>query len=991
MRRILWLALLIALCLPTAHATAFCGFYVAGGDAKLFNEATQVVLMRHGNKTALSMQNNYEGPAEGFAMVVPVPQVLQKENVKTLDKSAFDKIDTLTAPRLVEYWEQDPCAPPVEELPRGMAVAKESVESEDGGEGAVKVEAQFKVGEYDIVILSATESTALDTWLKQEKYNVPDGAAPLYKPYIEGGMYFFVAKVDPQKVKYSDGKAVLSPLRFHFESEKFQLPIRLGMINSKGKQDLIVYILAKGQRYEVANYKNVFIPTNIEVRNEVREDFGSFYRALFDRTQEETDGVVVTEYSWDASTCDPCPGPTLDLQDYLSFGSYEVGADGGGWVVTRLHGRYDKDDIGEDLVFQAAEPVGGGREWRDDSGAIEQATRPSPQNMFQGRYIIRHEWSKEVNCDKPQYGIWGGPQGDDEPSVGAAPSPNTASAPTPRGAPVKLEALVGQDIPAINIKHVPNEESDAEVKPSGTNEDPVPTEPPASTCAGCASAGQGAAGQLLLLIAGLVGASARRRRTRRDARAARSAGRASVAGLVLLLGCAVTVDAAAFCGFYVAGGDAKLFNEATQVVMMRHGNKTALSMQNNYEGPAEGFAMVVPVPQVLQKENVKTLQKGLFDKIDQLTAPRLVEYWEQDPCLPLEYPEEEGGIPAPTAVDEMVKGERAVKIEAQFKVGEYDVVILSATESTALDAWLKQEKYNVPDGAGPLYKPYVEGGMYFFVAKVDPEKVTYQDGRAVLSPLRFHYESEKFQLPIRLGMINSKGKQDLIVYILAQGQRYEVANYKNVFIPTNIEVRNDVRESFGSFYRALFDRTQEETKGVVVTEYSWDASTCDPCPGPTLQAQDYLSFGSAELGASGFGWVVTRLHGRYEKDDIGEDLVFQAAPPMGGGREWRDETGAVEQGAVASSNNMFQGRYIIRHEWAGEVKCDNPTYGTWGRTKRRRSAQRRCSTEPQHRGWKRGADRKRGADQAGGAGRTGHSCDQRQARRARQGTDNGRR
>ncbi|HSN99193.1 MAG TPA: hypothetical protein VLS89_12950, partial [Candidatus Nanopelagicales bacterium] len=43
----------------TAPAEAFCGFYVAGADAKLFNNATMVVLMREGTRTVLSMQNNY--------------------------------------------------------------------------------------------------------------------------------------------------------------------------------------------------------------------------------------------------------------------------------------------------------------------------------------------------------------------------------------------------------------------------------------------------------------------------------------------------------------------------------------------------------------------------------------------------------------------------------------------------------------------------------------------------------------------------------------------------------------------------------------------------------------------------------------------------------------------------------------------------------------------------------------------------------------------
>jgi hypothetical protein len=46
---------------PPSDAAAFCGFYVSGTDTTLLNEATQVVLMREGTRTVLSMQNDYKG------------------------------------------------------------------------------------------------------------------------------------------------------------------------------------------------------------------------------------------------------------------------------------------------------------------------------------------------------------------------------------------------------------------------------------------------------------------------------------------------------------------------------------------------------------------------------------------------------------------------------------------------------------------------------------------------------------------------------------------------------------------------------------------------------------------------------------------------------------------------------------------------------------------------------------------------------------------
>src|SRR5678815_382790 len=145
---------------------------------------------------------------------------------------------------------------------------------------------------------------------------------------------------------------------------------------------------------------------------------------------------------------------------------------------------------------------------------------------------------------------------------------------------------------------------------------------------------------------------------------------ALVAGLV-----AAPHSSAAFCGFYVSGADAKLFNNATQVVMMRSGTRTVLSMQNNYQGPTEDFAMVVPVPVVLQKENVKTLPREIFDHVDRLSAPRLVEYWEQDPCAVDVDEEEAGGTGTRMALEEGRMGNKkkedlGVKIEAKFTVGE---------------------------------------------------------------------------------------------------------------------------------------------------------------------------------------------------------------------------------------------------------------------------------------------------------------------------------
>ena len=409
------------------------------------------------------------------------------------------------------------------------------------------------------------------------------------------------------------------------------------------------------------------------------------------------------------------------------------------------------------------------------------------------------------------------------------------------------------------------------------------------------------------------------------------------AALACAVVCATPAAADAFCGFYVGGADAKLFNDATMVAMMRDGTRTVLSIQNNYKGPPNDFAMVVPVPVVLQKKQVKTLPREVFERLDQLAAPRLVEYWEQDPCRPYGYDRDEGMVVEDEAEPVSFGGsyrrhrKLKVKVEARFAVGEYDIVILGAGDSADLEEWLHREGYNIPKGAETVLRPYVAQGSKFFVAKVNAAKVHFQDGQAILSPLRFYYDSEQFNLPVRLGMINSEGRQDLIVHILARAQRYEVANYDNVTIPTNLELSEDAIGHFGGFYAALFDATLQAYPGAVVTEYAWDASSCDPCPTPALSPDEIATLGGdvvTEPGRGGF--VLTRLHARYRKGDLSDDLVFRAAPPIVGGREFVRNGTELERGAVTDQINNFQGRYIVRHPWTGPIACEHPQRGIWG-------------------------------------------------------------
>jgi hypothetical protein len=375
---------------------AFCGFYVAKADSKLFNKASQVVLVRQGDRTVLTMANDFKGDPTEFAIVIPVPVVLQKGQIHIGDKALLDHLDAYSAPRLVEYFDEDPCSLVMYERIAPMAAASARTADQVGAARAkslgVTIEAQYTVGEYDILILSAQQSSGLETWLRENGYRIPAGAGAVLNSYIKQNLKFFVAKVN-LKEQAKLGYSVLRPIQVAYESPKFMLPIRLGMVNADGPQELFVYALTRNGRVEATNYRTVKLPTGDELPLYVKDRFPDFYKAMFaHQTRKENMSAIFTEYAWDMGWCDPCAADPLSPDELRNLGVFWLGEPGapsrggarlpipsGGSHVfmTRLHVRYDAAHFPEDLVFQ------------------ETADRSN----FQGRYVLRHKWTGEGSCE----------------------------------------------------------------------------------------------------------------------------------------------------------------------------------------------------------------------------------------------------------------------------------------------------------------------------------------------------------------------------------------------------------------------------------------------------------------------------------------------------------------------------------------------------------------------------------------------------------------
>ena len=122
----------------------------------------------------------------------------------------------------------------------------------------------------------------------------------------------------------------------------------------------------------------------------------------------------------------PEGGGSVDVVYPITFNASGGGARMSGgpspYVLTRLHLRYGKDALGEDLVFRAAPPIEGGRGVPGQNGELPRGVQQAGSNNFQGRYVIRHPWAGPITCNEPRRGIWGGPVGPVAPAVTACPA-----------------------------------------------------------------------------------------------------------------------------------------------------------------------------------------------------------------------------------------------------------------------------------------------------------------------------------------------------------------------------------------------------------------------------------------------------------------------------------------------------------------------------------------------------------------------------------------
>ena len=334
------------------------------------------------------------------------------------------------------------------------------------------------------------------------------------------------------------------------------------------------------------------------------------------------------------------------------------------------------------------------------------------------------------------------------------------------------------------------------------------------------------------------------------------------------------------------------YNPDAAVFLVRDGTRTVLTMETTYDGPAEEVTLVIPIPESIQRNQVRTVPGSLFRNLDRRTAPRVRHVWPscrrpvRRPMSARASADGLGGAFDDSARVEAIEQEYSIDIEDEWEVDEYDITLLGADQSAGLLRYLReQQRLDLPATADAVLRAYIESDHRFVIAKADPSRARVLGGKMMLSPIQLEYASTELRVPVRLGTLNSPGEQELLLYVLANDGRYEIANRPAMVAPTDLRMRPDARGTAAELYAGMMDELFRQRPGAAVTEF---AHTLGSKVGRNHVRQFGIPSGDDEIERDGrrTRWTLTRLRHRYGKD-LDDDLTLRpATSPLRMTRRW---------------------------------------------------------------------------------------------------------
>ena len=171
------------------------------------------------------------------------------------------------------------------------------------------------------------------------------------------------------------------------------LPIRLGMVNADGPQELFVYALTRKGRVETTNYRTVRLPSDVEIPVFVKDDFADFYKAMFAPAGEEGEHARRCSSSTPGTWAGATRAPPIRCRT-TSCASWACS----GWTRRRRRRRPDAAAAVRPRRRTCSSPACTCATTPRTSPRTSSSRRPATAPNFQGRYILRHAWTGNDTC-----------------------------------------------------------------------------------------------------------------------------------------------------------------------------------------------------------------------------------------------------------------------------------------------------------------------------------------------------------------------------------------------------------------------------------------------------------------------------------------------------------------------------------------------------------------------------------------------------------------
>jgi hypothetical protein len=290
--------------------------------------------------------------------------------------------------------------------------------------------------------------------------------------------------------------------------------------------------------------------------------------------------------------------------------------------------------------------------------------------------------------------------------------------------------------------------------------------------------------------------------------------------IALALALAAAPNAALACGgFFCSSVPIDQSKERIVFAIDEEERMVETHVQIFYQGAAQEFAWVVPVPAVPE---VGISSDELFMQLDARTTPN---FWFTEEYLGAcnwdmfafdDSMNADGSFP-PSAAEGAGGG--GVTVIEQAQVGPYDQVTLQASDPEVLLQWLNDNGYIIPATVGSALAPYVEDGQYFVALKMSNDR-----DAGDIAPIKMRYAGDAASIPIVLTSIAATPDMRLQPFILSMDRRAVPSNYLHVRIN---EAAIDWL-SYGGNYDEVVTKAADEAGGqAFATDYAGPSSIMD--------------------------------------------------------------------------------------------------------------------------------------------------------------------